>query len=59
MQAYLALCRRYVALQADLTPPGLIAWGEGVLRILANALASKGLILRYRLQLADQRETQV
>jgi len=44
-QAYIALREQYIALRADLTPPELIAWGEGVLNILAEALAEKGLNL--------------
>lgn len=52
--AYTALREQYIALRADLTPPELIAWGEGVLNILAEALAEKGLILRYRLWMADE-----
>ncbi len=52
-QAYTALREQYIALRADLTPPELMAWGEGVLNILAEALAEKGLILRYRLWMAD------
>jgi len=49
-RAYTALREQYIALDADLTPPELIAWGEGVLNILAEALAEKGLILRYAIR---------
>jgi hypothetical protein len=52
-RAYTALREQYITLRADLTPPELVAWGEGVLNILAEALAEKGLILRYRLWMAD------
>ena len=50
-RAYNALREQYIALRADLTPPKLIAWGEGVLNILAEALAEKGLTLGYRLRI--------
>jgi hypothetical protein len=52
-RAYTALREQYIALRADLTPPELMAWGEGVLNILAGALAEKGLTLRYRLQINE------
>jgi hypothetical protein len=52
-RAYTALQEQYTALRPDLTPPALIVWGEGVLSILAEALAEKGLILRYRLWMAE------
>ena len=55
VDAYTALCRHYVSLRDDFTPRGLIKWGEGVLGILANSLAGKGLDLQYRLYLADSR----
>jgi hypothetical protein len=55
-QAYTALRDQYIALRTDLTPPELMVWGEEVLNILAKALEEKGLILRHRLQMADQRE---
>ena len=54
-RAYSALRDQYIALRADLTPPELMAWGEGVLNILTGALAEKGLALQYRLQMADSR----
>jgi hypothetical protein len=57
-QAYTALREQYIALRADLTPPELIVWGEGVLNILAEALAEKGLEIAYRLsQMTGRRET--
>jgi len=52
-RAYTTLREQYIALRADLTPPELMAWGEGVLNILAEALAEKGLTLRYRLQINE------
>ena len=52
-RAYSALREQYIALRADLTQPELMAWGEEVLNILAEALAEKGLILRYRLQINE------
>jgi len=52
-QAYTALRERYVALGANLTLVELMAWGEEVLNILAEILAERGLILRYRLRMAD------
>lgn len=55
-RAYTALREQYTALRADLTPSELITWGEGVLNILAEALAERGLILRYRLRMADKRD---
>jgi hypothetical protein len=45
--AYTALREQYIALRADLTPGALVSWGEGVLHILAEALAKKGLIVQY------------
>jgi hypothetical protein len=52
-RAYTALREQYIALRADLTPPELMAWGEGVLNILAEALAEKGLTLQHRLWMDD------
>ncbi len=52
-RAYTALRKQYVALRPDLTPLELMAWGEGVLSLLAEALAEKGLTLRYRLQINE------
>ena len=52
-RAYTALRGQYIALRADLAPAELKAWGESVLGILAEALAEKGLILGYRLWMAD------
>jgi hypothetical protein len=45
VQAYTALREQYVALRADLSPPGLLDWSQGVLSILDQALAEKGLAL--------------
>ncbi|HBY99588.1 MAG: hypothetical protein M5U01_33020 [Ardenticatenaceae bacterium] len=52
LPAYTALCHQYVALRSKLTAAELEAWAHGVLNILADALAEKGLPLRYRLQMA-------
>jgi len=52
-RAYTALREQYIALRADLTPSELITWGEGVLNILAEALAKKGLNLQHRLWMAN------
>jgi len=52
-RAYTALRKQYVALRSDLMPAELMAWGEGVLSLLAEALAEKGLTLRYRLQINE------
>jgi hypothetical protein len=48
--AYDALCRQYLELYEDMTAEALDSWGTGVLAILAQALASKGLILGYQLE---------
>jgi hypothetical protein len=57
-RAYTALREQYITLHADLTPPELMAWGEGVLNILAEALAEKRLEITYRLsQMTGRRET--
>jgi hypothetical protein len=52
-RAYNALLEQYIALGANLTPAELMSWGEGVLNILAKALAEKGLILQYSLLTAE------
>jgi hypothetical protein len=52
-RAYTALREQYIALRADLTPSELMAWGEGVLDILAEVLAEKGLMLQYSLRVAE------
>jgi len=52
--AYIALRGKYVALGTDMTPAELTAWGEGVLSILARAVAEKSLLLRYRLRMAGE-----
>jgi len=46
-RAYTAMREQYIALCAGLTLPELTAWGEGVLNVLVEALAEKGLILHY------------
>lgn len=57
-RAYTALREQYIALRAELAPPELMVWGEGVLNILAEALAEKGLEITYRLsRMDDRRET--
>lgn len=55
-RAYTALREQYVALRDDLTPSEMVAWGEGILNILAEVLAEKGLTLQYHLQMVDKRE---
>jgi len=52
-RAYTALREQYIALRADLTPPELMAWSKGVLNILTEALAKKGLNLQHRLWMAN------
>ena len=42
-QAYAALVKQYIALQADLTPDELAAWCKGVFDILAEILSAQGL----------------
>jgi len=54
-RAYTTLREQYVALNADLTPDELVAWGAEVLNILAKALTEKGLIVQYRLRVAAGR----
>ena len=46
--AYAGLRDQYIALQADLSVAALTKWCEGVLGILANALADEGLKVEYR-----------
>jgi len=52
-RAYADLCQQYIALRADLIPCEMMTWGEAVLSILAKALASKGLVLNHRLEMAQ------
>jgi len=52
-RSYIALRERYVALRPELTPAEFIAWGEGVLDILSEALSDKEVVLGYRLQTVD------
>ena len=54
VQAYTALREQYVALPADVSPPGLLDWSQGVLRILGQALAEKGLALHWHLWKRDE-----
>ena len=49
--AYDALCLQYRALCEDMTMQAFISWGSGILAILAQALASKGLTLQYQLEI--------
>ena len=51
--AYHKLRDQYVALEADLTPAELVAWGDQVLAGLGQTLAEKDLIVQYCLQVAD------
>jgi hypothetical protein len=53
-RAYTALLEQYIALRADLTLPELMAWGKGVLNILARALVERELVLQYRLERAKK-----
>jgi len=53
VRAYNALREQYIALRADMTPVELMAWCEALLNILTEALAEKGLTLRYRMEIAD------
>jgi hypothetical protein len=53
---YAALRQQYVVIPADLSPAGFVAWGEGVLNILAGVLAEKGLYLQHRLRRSDEGE---
>jgi hypothetical protein len=46
--AYIALREQYIALSADLSPSGLMEWGEKVLSILTKVLTEKGLKLQFR-----------
>ncbi len=50
-QAFADLRDRYIDLRTDLTGPGLLAWGRGVLDALVRVLAEKGLKIAYRLSL--------
>jgi hypothetical protein len=52
--AYTALRDEYIALRPDMTSAKLIAWEEGVLSILASAIAKKGLLLRHHLQTSGE-----
>ena len=54
VQAYTALREQYVALVADLSPPGLLDWSQGVLSILDEVLTEKGLALHWRLWTTDE-----
>jgi hypothetical protein len=54
VQVYTALREQYVALMADLSPAGLLDWSQGVLRILDQALAEKGLALHWHLWKRDE-----
>lgn len=49
--AYDALNYQYLALCEDMTVEALVGWGCRILAIIAGALASKGLILRYQLEM--------
>lgn len=49
--AYDALCLQYLALCEDMTVQSFVSWATGILATLARALASKGLILQYQLEI--------
>ena len=51
--AYATLREQYIALGPNLQPTEMISWGARVLRILAEALGERGLLLRHRLWMAD------
>ena len=53
-RAYVALQEQYIALCPGMTAAGLVEWGEGILGILAQALAEKHLRLCYRLRADDE-----
>jgi hypothetical protein len=55
--AYAALRDKYTTLCADLSPSDFVAWSEGVLNILAQALAERKLHTEYRLRTTDGRKT--
>ena len=52
-RAYTALVKQYMALKPNMTQDKLLAWCEGVLDILAKALAAKGLLLHSHLEIAN------
>jgi hypothetical protein len=54
VQAYTALREQYVALLAGLSPPEFLGWSQGVLRILDQALAERGLALHGHLWKHDE-----
>jgi hypothetical protein len=54
--AYRALRDPYLALPANLAPSELIAWGDSVLVILAQAVAEKGMALRHHLAMAEEHD---
>jgi hypothetical protein len=56
--AYRTLRDRYIALCADLSPSGFVAWSEGVLNVLAGVLAEKGLLVEYYLRTTGGRKTE-
>lgn len=55
-RTYTALREQYIALTPNLSRPGLTAWSEGVLSVLAKALAEKGLELQYCLRRTGKRD---
>jgi len=53
IRAYAALRELYSALRANLRPSDFRAWGEGVLSVLTEVLAEKGLRMHFRLRMAN------
>ncbi len=56
-QAYAALRQHYIALSTNLSLPGLIDWGEEILRVLAQAIAGSGFTVQLRLVSTDRPHT--
>ncbi len=49
---YEALRDLYIALHSDASPTELATWGEHVVEVLADALQTRGLVLRYQVTVA-------
>ena len=52
-QTYIALVKRYIDLQPDLTQDELQVWSNGILDVLAGAFAYKGIMSGFRIRAAD------
>ncbi len=57
-RAYVALRQHYVALRSNFSPSEVATWGEGALNILADSLAEKGLLLKYRVLLTNDQSAE-